>query len=137
MEVLPTLRKTGRFEVQGAPALLQQIGDMLRGLDHYATVAAPIKVAGSLWGTVIAFGLFDASSAGNLLAWDFLGNFNWLPFEVASGTGPTWTVKGNGYSSNDPVVITAATYFWTAAFVLFIAVYTPILWSPRADGRPG
>jgi single-stranded DNA-binding protein len=31
MEVLPTLRKTGRFEVQGAPALLQQIGDMLRG----------------------------------------------------------------------------------------------------------
>jgi uncharacterized protein involved in response to NO len=26
---------------------------------------------------------------------------------------------------------------WTAAFLLFVLVYTPILLSPRADGRPG
>jgi GAF domain-containing protein len=31
------------------------IGDMLRGLSSFATVAAPIKVEGSLWGTVITF----------------------------------------------------------------------------------
>lgn len=59
------------------------------------------------WGTIIAWGLYDASSSGNLLWWDFMGNFAWLPFEVASGSAPTWTVKGNGYLSNDPVVVTA------------------------------
>lgn len=59
------------------------------------------------WGTVIAWGLYDAATGGNLLGWDFLGNFPWLPFEVASGTGPTWNVKANGYASNDPVVVTA------------------------------
>jgi uncharacterized protein involved in response to NO len=35
------------------------------------------------------------------------------------------------------VVITLAAVFWTAAFVLFLAVYAPILLSPRADGKPG
>jgi hypothetical protein len=29
-------------------------------------------VATAAWGTVVAFGLFDASTAGNLLAWDNL-----------------------------------------------------------------
>lgn len=57
------------------------------------------------WGTVIAWGLFDGSS--NLLWWDFMGNYNWLPFEVAAGSSPIWNVKANAYSSNDPVVITA------------------------------
>jgi hypothetical protein len=35
------------------------------------------------WGTVIAFALYDASS-GNLLLWDYLGNFAWLPATVSS-----------------------------------------------------
>src|SRR6185437_11820329 len=39
------------------------------------------------WGTSIAFGLFDASTTGNLLLWDFLGNFAWLPFEVPNASG--------------------------------------------------
>jgi len=34
------------------------------------------------------------------------------------------------------VVLLAAT-LWTAAFVLFLAVYAPILFSPRVDGKPG
>jgi hypothetical protein len=58
------------------------------------------------WGTVIAFGLYDAVSSGNLLLWDFMGNFAWLPFENPTGSN-LLTVKGNGYSSNDPVVFTA------------------------------
>lgn len=36
-----------------------------------------------------------------------------------------------------PMVIAAAATFWTAAFLLFIGVYSPILWGPRADGKPG
>jgi uncharacterized protein involved in response to NO len=34
------------------------------------------------------------------------------------------------------VILLAAT-LWTAAFVLFLGVYGPILLAPRADGRPG
>lgn len=62
------------------------------------------------WGTAIAFGLYDASTSGNLLNWDFLGNFNWLPFEstsVGSGAGPVFTAKANGYTNLDPIVFTA------------------------------
>lgn len=59
------------------------------------------------WGTVISFGLYDASSSGNLLAWDFIGAFSWLPFEVPTGSNPTFSVKANGFSSNDPLVFTA------------------------------
>ncbi|HWG29595.1 MAG TPA: NnrS family protein, partial [Steroidobacteraceae bacterium] len=45
--------------------------------------------------------------------------------------GPAWLPLL--YSS---VVLLAAT-LWTAAFVLFLAVYAPILFSPRVDGKPG
>ena len=34
-------------------------------------------------------------------------------------------------------VIALAAIFWTAAFALFLAVYAPILLSPRADGKSG
>ncbi|MBR0693666.1 hypothetical protein [Bradyrhizobium lablabi] len=63
--------------------------------------------ASASWGNVIAWGLYDASSSGNLLFWDFMGNFAWLPFETPTGSNPTFTVKGHGYSSNDPIVFTA------------------------------
>lgn len=63
--------------------------------------------ASANWGTVIAFGLYDASTSGNLLWWDFMGNFAWLPFEVPSGSNPSFSVKANAYASNDPIVFTA------------------------------
>jgi len=34
-------------------------------------------------------------------------------------------------------VIVLTAILWTAAFVLYLRVYAPILWSPRADGKPG
>ncbi len=36
-----------------------------------------------------------------------------------------------------PMVIAAAATFWTASFLIFIGIYSPILWGPRADGKPG
>jgi uncharacterized protein involved in response to NO len=36
-----------------------------------------------------------------------------------------------------PWVIIWAAFFWTAAFALFVGIYTPILWGPRVDGKPG
>jgi uncharacterized protein involved in response to NO len=34
-------------------------------------------------------------------------------------------------------VVVLAASLWTAAFVLFLKVYAPILLSPRADGKSG
>ncbi|WP_036048643.1 hypothetical protein [Bradyrhizobium sp. Tv2a-2] len=55
------------------------------------------------WGTVIAWGTYDASSSGNLIDWDFMGNFAWQPFTIPTASSLA-TVKAHGYSSNDPIV---------------------------------
>jgi hypothetical protein len=70
------------------------------------SIVAFAAATGAGFGTVLAWGLYDAVTAGNLLQWDFLGNFNWLPFEMPTATGVA-TVKAHGYASNDPVVFTA------------------------------
>ena len=36
-----------------------------------------------------------------------------------------------------PMVVAGAAFLWTAAFLLFVVVYAPILCRPRADGRSG
>jgi uncharacterized protein involved in response to NO len=35
-----------------------------------------------------------------------------------------------------PLVIAVTAIFWTASFLLFVGVYSPILWGPRADDKP-
>jgi uncharacterized protein involved in response to NO len=42
-----------------------------------------------------------------------------------------------GFGLNYPSVIVLAALCWTVAFALFVAVYAPILWRPRIDGKPG
>lgn len=56
------------------------------------------------WGTVIGFELRDASSSGNLLAWDYLGNFAYLPSFVPAASPALFDVKAHGYAANDTVV---------------------------------
>ena len=58
------------------------------------------------WGSVIAFGIYDALTGGNLLAWDYLGNYAWLPCEVSSASPGAITAKGHGYSAGDKVAFT-------------------------------
>jgi hypothetical protein len=48
---------------------------------------AAFPTATGSWGTVTAFGIFDASSGGNLLAWNTLTSF-----AVASGQRPVFDV---------------------------------------------
>lgn len=67
------------------------------------------QAGGTGWGTSIAWALRDASSAGNLLCWDFLGGFSWLPFEIPTASNLA-TVKANGYASNDPIVFSPNEY---------------------------
>jgi uncharacterized protein involved in response to NO len=35
------------------------------------------------------------------------------------------------------LTVTLSGLAWVLAFGIFVAVYAPILWSPRADGKPG
>lgn len=41
------------------------------------------------------------------------------------------------FSDVQMALLTAAAASWIAAFAFFLAVYAPILWRPRLDGRPG
>ena len=72
-----------------------------------ATLTFP--TASANWGTVLAFGLYDAATVGNLLVWDYLGNFAWRPVSVSavgSGAGAVFTSPAHGLSNGDPVVVT-------------------------------
>jgi len=62
--------------------------------------------ASGSWGTVIGFGLFDAASAGNLLAWDYFGNYSWLPATVSAASPGVLTVPAHGFSAGDIVLWT-------------------------------
>lgn len=53
------------------------------------------------WGTVTSFGLFDAVTTGNLLDWDYNGNFSWLPATVTSASPGVITAKAHGYANGD------------------------------------
>jgi hypothetical protein len=69
------------------------------------STAITFPTATASWGTVVAFGLYDAASAGNLLAWDYLGNFQWLQFSGNSASPCVLTAPAHGYATNDTVVV--------------------------------
>jgi uncharacterized protein involved in response to NO len=35
------------------------------------------------------------------------------------------------------LAVTVSGLAWVLAFGIFVAVYAPVLWGPRADGKPG
>jgi hypothetical protein len=59
---------------------------------------------------VIAWGdvnhLSNAVSGTTLLAWDYLGNYLWLPATVSVASPGVFTCPAHGYSVGDPVVFT-------------------------------
>jgi hypothetical protein len=56
--------------------------------------AFAFPTASASWGTVIAFGLYDASTGGDLLAWDYLGNDPWFPFTCTDASPGVITAIG-------------------------------------------
>lgn len=58
------------------------------------------------WGTVQAWGTYDAVTSGNLLRWDYLGNFAWKGFTASSASPSIITCPAHGYTLADPVVVT-------------------------------
>ena len=68
------------------------------------STAITFPTATASLGNVNSFGLYDAASAGNLLAWDYLGNFQWNQFTAAVGTPGVLTVPAHGYSVGDSLI---------------------------------
>lgn len=77
-------------------------GSAPSSITNAATITFPQATAS--WGNVIAFELRDAVTAGNLLIWDYIGNFSWLPATVTSASPGVITAKANGYSNGDSFV---------------------------------
>lgn len=61
--------------------------------------AVTFPAATGNWGTVTSYGLYDASGAGNLLQWDYLGNYSWLPCTISSASAAVFTATANGYTT--------------------------------------
>jgi hypothetical protein len=38
------------------------------------------------WGTVVAWGVYDAVTGGNFITWDFLGTYKWIPFTCTNAS---------------------------------------------------
>lgn len=57
----------------------------------------------AVWGTITAFGLYDAITAGNLLAWDYFGAFAWLPASIVAASPAVFTSPRHGYLNGDTV----------------------------------
>lgn len=41
------------------------------------------------------------------------------------------------FPAHYPLTLTVSAVTWAASFGIFLVVYTPILWAPRVDGKPG
>lgn len=46
------------------------------------------------WGTVLAIGLYDAATGGNLLAWDWIGQSPWFPFSCTAAAPGVFSAPG-------------------------------------------
>ncbi len=79
------------------------------------------------WGTAVAFGIFDAASAGNLLWWDFLGNDPWFPFTGIASATNTFTAIGITAGSSPALANGASVVFdaeWGGTLPAAITQYT-------------
>lgn len=70
------------------------------------SAAISFAQASASWGNAVAWGIYDASSSGNLQAWDYLGNYSWLPATVSSASPGVITAKAHGYANGDSFVFT-------------------------------
>lgn len=63
-------------------------------------VSLTFPVATGSWGTVVGVGIFDASTSGNLLAWNSLVG---VSYDYTATTADLFTAPGSSFSANDTV----------------------------------
>lgn len=57
------------------------------------------------WSTTVAFGIYDASSAGNLYYFDYTGNGKWSEFTCTSASPGVLTVTDQSFTNGNSVVV--------------------------------
>lgn len=77
--------------------------------------AVTFAQATASWGTVVAWGIFDASTSGNLIEWDWLGNDPWYPFSCTLASPGILTAIGIT-SGSSPSLANGASVVTTARF---------------------
>ena len=70
-------------------------------ISNAVTLAFPTATAD--WGIVVAFGLYDAVTTGNLLCWDYFGNHLWRPATVSAASPAVITAPAHGLTAADIV----------------------------------
>lgn len=78
------------------------IGSSPSSITTSGTIAFPTATGSQ--GTVIAWGLYDALTNGNLIAWDYLGNNAWQPCSISSASPGLFTAHAHGFSAADSVI---------------------------------
>lgn len=68
------------------------------------------------WGTVMAWGLFDASTSGNNLEWDYVGAGPWIDCTISLASPGVFTAHAHGYSAGATVVFSAKNAGTTPTF---------------------
>jgi hypothetical protein len=72
-----------------------------------AVITFPATGATTAWGTINSWFLADAASGNvNIIWWDYMGNFKWLPFFGTLASPSVLSSAAHGYSNGDTVVVT-------------------------------
>jgi hypothetical protein len=66
---------------------------------------------GAGWGTIVAWGLYDAITSGNLLYWDWLGSYAWQPVTINSANPTIFTIGTTAYAAALTVVLDTSLRF--------------------------
>lgn len=80
-----------------------------------STAAVTFAQATASWGTVVAWGVYDASTGGNLWEWDWLGNDPWYPCSITLASPGVITAIGITAGST-PNLANGASVALTARF---------------------
>ena|SRR5215469_4682331 len=79
---------TDQLQFSAWPAAVASSGNEPATTPAAATSGAAVTFAQATlsWGTVTSWAIYDALSSGNMIAWDYLGNFKWIPFSCTSAS---------------------------------------------------
>jgi hypothetical protein len=80
-----------------------------------SSAAVTFAQATASWGTVVAWGIYDASTSGDLLEWDWLGNDPWYPCSITLASPGVITAIGITAGSS-PALANGASVALTARF---------------------
>lgn len=75
--------------------------------DTNSAVLAFPQATANYTNPIIGWGLFDAATSGNLLFFDYLGNFNWVPFTCTLASPGVLTSPAHSFSNGDQVVVSS------------------------------